>query len=87
MPESTFGELVRAARKGRGLTLDELGEAVGVDHARASRIERGLAKPTAREVHGIVQRLGLDADEALTLAAKVALPASDDATDHAPEVA
>ena len=67
----TFGDLVRRARKARDMTLDALGDAAGGDHGRMSRIERGLVRPTAREVHAIVSVLELDAEAALRLAADV----------------
>lgn len=37
---------LRGFRKGRGLTLDQLGRAVGLDVAHLSRIERGFARPS-----------------------------------------
>ena len=70
--DSTFGGTVRSARKALGLTLMQVGAKIGVDHARLSRLEHGLARPTATEVHGLVRELGLDAERALTLAAAVA---------------
>lgn len=71
MDQITFGHLVSQTRKAWGLTLSEVGRRIGVDHARMSRIERGLVKPTAREVDGLVRALALNPSDALALAAEV----------------
>jgi transcriptional regulator with XRE-family HTH domain len=84
MPD-TFGGLVRAERLRRDLTLAQVGELVGVDHPRLSRIERGLARPTAAEVNGLVRALDLDPKRALELAAAVVPPRDhDDPSDLLP---
>jgi transcriptional regulator with XRE-family HTH domain len=69
MDEETFGSVARKARTAAGLTLVHVGSRIGIDHARLSRIESGLARPTAAEVHGLVRELGLDPERALALAA------------------
>ena len=45
----TFGEFVRARRVGQRITLRAFSQAVGIDPANYSRIERGLAQPPTSE--------------------------------------
>lgn len=80
---TSFGELVRVARKAKDLHLDDLGELIGRDQPRMSRIEHGKCRPTAREVADLVRVLGLPPDEALRLAAEVD-PHASRAIDDAP---
>ncbi|MGE3704785.1 MAG: multiprotein-bridging factor 1 family protein [Vicinamibacterales bacterium] len=63
----TFGDMVRAARTGRGWTLADLAQQLGVSESVLSRWETG-ASPPPRDpevVNRIVRELGLSAEEAL----------------------
>jgi transcriptional regulator with XRE-family HTH domain len=51
---------LRAARKGAGLTLQELSHASGYSVTHLSQVERGQACPTMRALHRISGSLGLD---------------------------
>lgn len=69
----TFGQMVRARRKANSLTLAEVAARIGCDHARLSRIEYNLARPTTKEVAGLVREFDLDPGEALAMADAVVL--------------
>lgn len=60
MGETTLGNLVRAAREERGLTVRQLAEMVGVEHPTITRIETGhTSMPRPEVIDGIVRVLGL----------------------------
>ncbi len=55
-----IGQLVRQARKNRGLTLEGVAERSGVSKSMLSAIERGTVNPTFSIVWSLTQALGLD---------------------------
>jgi transcriptional regulator with XRE-family HTH domain len=61
---NTFGEFVKATRVARRITLRAFSQAVGLDPANYSRIERGMAPPPASEerLRGMAHALGIGAD-------------------------
>ena len=68
-----FGQRLRQLRQGKGLTLRQLAEAVGVDFTYLSKIENGKAGylPGAETIRSLAEALGADALELLQLADKV----------------
>lgn len=54
------GGRVRAARKLRGMTQRELGDAVGLSNKLICDIEKGIRDVTAREAFRIAAALGVD---------------------------
>jgi transcriptional regulator with XRE-family HTH domain len=68
-----FGTRLRELRQGKGLTLRQLAEAVGVDFTYLSKIENGKAGylPGAETIRSLAEVLGADALELLQLADKV----------------
>ena len=68
-----FGQRLRQLRQGRGLTLRQLAEAVGVDFTYLSKIENGKAGylPGAETIRLLARVLEADALELLQLADKV----------------
>lgn len=77
----TFGDLVRAGRQAAGLTLVEVGQRIGCDHARLSRIEGGTGRPTAEQAAALIRELRLDEGAALAALDRRADP---DSTTTAP---
>jgi transcriptional regulator with XRE-family HTH domain len=69
----TFGERLRQLRKGKGLTLRGLADAVGVDFTYLSKIENGKVGylPGADTIRTLAQTLEADPLELLTLADKM----------------
>ncbi len=56
---AVFIASARAARKARGLTVSEVAERMGVDHAAVSRLESGAqANPTVNTVMRYVEAIG-----------------------------
>jgi XRE family transcriptional regulator, fatty acid utilization regulator len=60
-----FGRRLRHARKRRGLTLKELGHAVGKHAPYLSRVENGKAEPNLTLVNALATALGVSASELL----------------------
>jgi transcriptional regulator with XRE-family HTH domain len=57
---AVFMASARKAREGRGLTVSEVAERMGVDHAAVSRLESGKqANPTVNTVMRYVEAIGL----------------------------
>ena len=46
---------LRVMRVLRGISQDELGREVGIDHVRISRIERGIIQPTFKQMSAIAK--------------------------------
>lgn len=68
----SFGAVVRAQRRMRGLTLTEVAIEIGVSLAYLSRIERDLEKPPSDElVRRIADVVGLPNDEAFAAARRL----------------
>ncbi len=61
-----FGIKLRHARQLRGLSLEELGESVGLTQGYLSKIENDRAIPTISTLHKIVQVLGININSLLT---------------------
>lgn len=57
--DKRFGKRARALRKFRGLTLEELGEAVGLNLNVVNRIEMGSRKTSVGEAEAISAALGV----------------------------
>ncbi|HXH02967.1 MAG TPA: XRE family transcriptional regulator [Candidatus Competibacteraceae bacterium] len=51
---------IRAARKARGLTLEQLAQQSGVSKSMLSQIERGQTNPTFATLWNLTQTLGID---------------------------
>lgn len=56
------GAQIRQARLGRGLTLVDLGRAVGVHHSQISRYERGQMNSVGKNLHKICTFLQIKDD-------------------------
>ncbi len=70
-----FRQRVRRARKGRGMTLEELASATGMAKSYLSQIETGAASPPRDDkVRRIAAALGLDEVELVSLARHAQLP-------------
>lgn len=54
-----IGPRVRALRRLKQLTVDELAQAIGVDKAHVSRIERGLKTPSIATIARLAKALGV----------------------------
>lgn len=62
-----IGARIRAVRKERGLTQEQLAEAVGVGTTHISHIETGHTIPSLQVLIGIINELGCSADELLCI--------------------
>jgi transcriptional regulator with XRE-family HTH domain len=54
---------IRAFRKLKGFTQNELAEKIGVSVAVLGSIERGTRRPDAKLLRSIAEALGIDKDE------------------------
>lgn len=63
---TTFGGRLKTARKGRGISQEELAPRIGVTKDTLSRYERGEVAPTAEVIFLAVVQLGVSADWLLT---------------------
>ena len=61
----TFGEAVRAMRRRRGLSQEELADAAGLHRTHISLIERGLREPSLDTLVKLCRGLGVSPAEAL----------------------
>jgi transcriptional regulator with XRE-family HTH domain len=68
-----FGERLRALRRVRGWSMDQLAAASGVSRAMISKIERGESSPTAALLGRLSAALELSVSELLSVAADVGL--------------
>lgn len=59
----SVGQKIRAARKSVGLTLDVLGQQIGISIQALSAIERGKANPSRQTLIGLARILGNDFEE------------------------
>jgi len=72
---NSFGQKVRRARHGKGMTLEALAEATGMAKSYLSQIETGYAPPPRDEkVRRLAAALGLDVEELLPQAHLSELP-------------
>lgn len=54
----SFGERLRAAREGAGLTQEDLADFVGIDQVQISKYEKSRTKPQAVRLEPIAEALG-----------------------------
>lgn len=54
----TLGQVIRAARKEKGLTLVQVAAATGLSHPFLSQVERNLSQPSMRSLYQIASALG-----------------------------
>ena len=74
----SFGALVRREREGKEIGLREMAKKIGVSPTYLSKVERDEFPPPAEDkVRKIAGVLGLDADELLALAGRVASDLTD----------
>ena len=72
-PERSFGETLRAAREAKEIGLRRFADQIGISPTYLSKVERGeFAPPAEDKIVAMAQALGLDQDELLALAGKVA---------------
>jgi XRE family transcriptional regulator, regulator of sulfur utilization len=58
-----FGAALRAARRDKGLTQEQLAEIGGFDRSYPSLLERGLRTPTLGVIFRLADALGVDAPQ------------------------
>jgi transcriptional regulator with XRE-family HTH domain len=63
MEKSTIAQRIRAFRKLKGYTQNELAEMLGVSIAILGAIERGTRKPDAKIIQKISAVLGIEPEE------------------------
>ncbi len=63
MEKSTIAQRIRAFRKLKGYTQNELAEVLGVSIAILGAIERGTRKPDAKIIREISTVLGIEPEE------------------------
>lgn len=68
MEKSLTAQRIRAFRKLKGLTQNQLAEQLDVSIAILGAIERGTRKPDAKIIHKISEVLGIDPEELLPVA-------------------
>ena len=59
-PVTQLSNIVRKARKSKGLTLEKLAERSGVSKSMLSQIERGTVSPTFTVLWNLTQSLGIE---------------------------
>jgi len=57
-----FGAALRAARKDRGMTQEQLADAAGIDRTFPTLLERGLRTPTLSTLLRLAEALGISAE-------------------------
>ena len=72
-----IGNRIRNIRMQRGLSQEQLAEAVGVGTAHISHIETGNSTPSLRTMVDIINALGCSADELLCMEVIKAQPSFD----------
>ena len=63
---ATFGERLKSLRKAAGLTLEQLGERVGMRHQNIARLESGGREPSWDTVKRLAKALNVSTDEFVT---------------------
>ena len=66
-----FGQELRKLRKRKGISLKELGPALGVDYTYLSKIENGRSVPSEDLVLRMGRYFGVDHDELLLAADRI----------------
>lgn len=61
----TFGQWLKMRREMRGLSMNALGQKVGITHSHISNIESGKSEPHKDTVVAIAEALDVDPQEAL----------------------
>ncbi len=62
-----FGVILRTARRGAGISQEELAELADVDRTYPSLLERGLRTPTLGKVIDIADALGIEPAALVTM--------------------
>ncbi|MCY9662777.1 helix-turn-helix transcriptional regulator [Paenibacillus chondroitinus] len=70
MEKSSVAQRIRAFRKLKGYTQNELADLLGVSIAILGAIERGTRKPDAKIINKISQVLGIEPDELVAVVAR-----------------
>lgn len=70
MEKSIVAQRIRAFRKLKGYTQNELAEMLGVSIAILGAIERGTRKPDAKIIQNISQVLHIEPEELVAVAAR-----------------
>jgi transcriptional regulator with XRE-family HTH domain len=70
MEKSTIAQRIRAFRKLKGYTQNELAESLGVSIAILGAIERGTRKPDNKIIQNISNVLGIAPEELVATAAR-----------------
>jgi transcriptional regulator with XRE-family HTH domain len=68
MEKSSIAQRIRAFRKLKGYTQNELAEELGVSIAILGAIERGTRKPDSKIINSISNVLGIEPEELLAIA-------------------
>ena len=63
-----LGQVIRTLRTQAGYSQDRFGSAIGVHRTYMGLVERGLANPTIKVLHGVAQRLGISVLDLFRLA-------------------
>ncbi|WP_013320556.1 helix-turn-helix domain-containing protein [Gloeothece verrucosa] len=71
--EENFGQIIRKARKDKGLSQRELAESLGLDFTYLSKLENNRADYAPKEdiIRALAENLGLDAEELIFLAGRI----------------
>ncbi|HEX3578085.1 MAG TPA: helix-turn-helix transcriptional regulator [Thermoanaerobaculia bacterium] len=68
LPEAiAFGKRLRQLREAKGWTLEELGEAAGMNELQVGHIERGASDPKLSTITKLAKAFGITASELLKL--------------------
>jgi transcriptional regulator with XRE-family HTH domain len=69
MEKSSIAQRIRAFRKLKGYTQNELADQLGVSIAILGAIERGTRKPDSKIINNISNVLGIEPEELVAVAA------------------
>lgn len=71
--EQNFGQIIRQARKDKGLSQRELGEQLGLDFTYLSKLENNRADYAPKEeiIRALAQNLDLNEEELIFLAGRI----------------
>ena len=72
---NSIGARIRAIRKQRGMTQEQLAEAAGIGSTHVSHVENGTTKLSVQTLIAIINALGCSADELLCIEVAAARPA------------
>jgi transcriptional regulator with XRE-family HTH domain len=70
MEKSSIAQRIRAFRKLKGFTQNELAEQLGVSIAILGSIERGTRKPDSKIINHISSVLGIEPEELVAVAVR-----------------